>query len=227
MSRADDQRPPSHRIRRTGLGDMGRVAVLLVIGLGLASCAIRPDSEPREVSAENTIPATGETILPTDSTGDARIYLVAPSEPGQQRKLRAVTRDVPATPLAIIDALWAGPNQSELDKRLVSVIPSDSDTESARRPPSRIGNTLFLDIPPEINQLTGEALTLAVAQIVFTAAGLPGIQFVNLRVGSEDQAWPRGDGQSKTGDLTIYDFPGFVDSTQPPFPAVPAIPTSN
>ena len=201
----------------------GRSIVVVAVALLGSGCAVRPDAEPRPVSPDDTIPVASGANVPTDSTGDARIYLVAPSEPGQQRKLRAVTRDVPASPQAIIDALWAGPNQTELDTRLVSVIPTDTedDTGVTRLPPNQLGNTLFLDIPPDINQLTGEALTLAVAQIVFTAAGLPGVQFVNLRVDGADQAWPRGDGQSREGNLSIYDFPGFVDSSQPPFPATP------
>ena len=37
----------------------------------------------------------------------------------------------------------------------------------------------------------------------------------------EPQAWPDGRGEQQTEALTVYDFPGLAESTQPPFPAIP------
>jgi spore germination protein GerM len=113
--------------------------------------------------------------------------------------------------------LLTGPNRQELDSRLQTAIPTGTTLKSARAS----GNVLFADVTEEINDLTGEQLTLAVAQIVFTASEIPGIQVIRLRVNGEDQAWPKGDGQTRLGDLRVYDFPGFAASVQPAFPVIP------
>ncbi len=194
---------------------------LLACSLALAvtaGCTIEPDGLPRDVAAEERSLLLTESAAASEATGDGRIYLVTPSEPGQQRQLRSVQRDVIAQPEALLGVLLQGPGQSELDARLVTNIPNGTSLISTRS----AGNVLFVDITEEINELTGEALTLAVAQIVFTASEVPGVQVVRLRVNGEDQAWPKGDGQARQGDLRVYDYPGFAESAQPPFPAIPS-----
>jgi hypothetical protein len=74
----------------------------------------------------------------------------------------------------------------------------------------------------EITAQSGERLGLAVAQIVFTATEIDGVRAVRLRVNGQDQRWPKGDGETRDGDLSVYDFPGLVQSAQPPYPAVPS-----
>lgn len=210
------------RTPHTGVGAISSIVVVpsIVVGaLFIVGCTIRPDAEPRPLPTVTTVTTVDDAAPGNESTGDARIYLLARSEPGQQRKLRAVTRNVGPTASDLFGALWAGPSQSELDRGLTSVIPTGSDGNRPRL--ARFGDSVTLDLPAEVNQLTSETLALAVAQIVFTASGLPDVQSVNLLVEGVARAWPRGDGQSKTGPLSIYDFPGFVDSTQPPFPAPP------
>lgn len=188
-----------------------------VLAGSLGACTIQPESNPRDIPADRRDLLVGDAAAETESAGNARIYLVAPSEPGQQRQLRAVQRDVAAEPNGLIEVLLGGPNQAELDNRFVSVLPNGTELLSARRS----GPNLFIDLSDDINELTGEALTLAVAQIVFTGTEIPGVQYLTLRVNGQDQAWPRGDGQSRAGELRIYDYPGFVETSQPPFPAIP------
>lgn len=202
-------------IPRLGLRSVAALALTIVVAAG---CTIGPDALPRDVSAEDrTLLVTGGAE-PAETAGDARIYLVAPAESGQQRQLRSAPRDVVANPEALLGVLFNGPNQSELDARLVSAIPADTVLRSTRT----VGETLFVDVSPELLELTGDALTLAVAQIVFTASEIPGIQTVRLRVEGEDQSWPRGDGQPRSGSLRTFDFPGLVESTQPAYPGLPA-----
>jgi spore germination protein GerM len=81
---------------------------------------------------------------------------------------------------------------------------------------------LVVDVTPEITELSGELLVLAVAQIVFTADEIDGVRTVRLRVNGQDQRWPKGDGETRDGPLSVYDFPGLVQSAQPPYPAVPS-----
>lgn len=127
-------------------------------------------------------------------------------------------RDVLARPDPLLASLLLGPSQREVEARLQTALPSGTAVVSTRT----AGNVLFVDLSEEINELTGEQLTLAVAQIVFTATEVPGVQVVRLRVNGEDQAWPKGDGQTRAGDLRVFDFPGFAESAQPAFPAVPS-----
>lgn len=192
------------------------VATVVTALFVASACSIAPDSEPRDVASEERDLLLAGTATADEASGEALVYLVAPNEPGQQRQLRSVQRDVPTTADAVLGALLTGPSQGELDSRFVSALPAETRLLSARR----AGNILFVDISDEINDLTGEALTLAVAQIVFTAAELPGVQVVRLRVNGDDQAWPRGEGQSRQGDLRVFDFPGLVETRQPAYPAI-------
>jgi hypothetical protein len=194
-------------------------ALVAALVLVMSACAITADSAPRDVSTDERDLLLTDTSPAADTVGDGRIYLVAPSEPGQQRQLRSVQRDVAARPDALMQVLLDGPNQRELDSRLVTALPSGTTLLSTRT----VGDVLFVDVTDQITELTGEALTLAVAQIVFTANGVPGVQAVRLRVDGEDQAWPRGDGQTRQGPLRIFDYPGLVESAQPAYPAVPAL----
>jgi hypothetical protein len=204
----------------TTVSRLGRAFTALALALAAAvsvGCTIAPDASPRDVPAEERTLLVSEALEGAETAGDARIYLVAPADSNQQRQLRSVQRDSVLLPDAVLRTLFNGPNQSELDSRLVTQIPSRTQLLSTRL----VGETLFVDISEEILELTGEALTLAVAQIVFTASEIPGVQTIRLRVNGEDQSWPRGDGQPRSGSLRIFDFPGFVESSQPPYPAAP------
>jgi spore germination protein GerM len=192
-------------------------AIVLVL---VTACTIAPDAAPRDVPAEDRILLTSDATEGAETAGEARVYLVAPTETGQLRQLRSVQRDSTARPDELLSVLLSGPNQSELDARLVSQIPSQTRLLST----NIVGETLFVDISEEILELTGEALTLAIAQIVFTGSEIPGVQTVRLRVNGEDQSWPRGDGQPRSGSLRTFDFPGFVESSQPAYPTAPASP---
>lgn len=198
------------------------IAVLAIAALG-TSCAVGTDRFVRDVAEEQRLPLLTEAALTEPQGGDGRIYLVASGESGQQRLLRSVQRDVRTTPESLLPEillllLFSGPSQNELDTRMVSAVPSGTELLATRRS----GSTLFIDVTDQITDLTGEALTLAVAQIVFTASELPGVRAIRLRINGEDQAWPRGDGQSRSGDLRVFDYPGFAESTQPAYPAIPS-----
>jgi hypothetical protein len=190
----------------------------------LSSCTVGTDRLVRDVPEEQRLPLLTETAIVEPQGGDGRIYLVASGETGQQRQLRSVQRDVRTTPDSLLPEillllLLSGPSQSELDTRIVTAIPAGTELLSTRRS----GTTLFIDITDQITELTGEALTLAVAQIVFTASELPGVRAVRLRINGQEQAWPRGDGQSRLGDLRVFDYPGFAESSQPAYPAIPSV----
>lgn len=195
------------------------VCVVLAVVLGaVGGCGIESDSAPRDVGA-NERSLTGNAGSEGDEAGGtSRIYLVAPAEAGDPSLLRSTTRDVESGATPLITSLLAGPNEEELASRLVTNIPQETELLSTRSS----GDVLFVDLSPEITELSGELLVLAVAQIVFTATEIDGVRAVRLRVDGLDQRWPKGDGETLDGALTVYDFPGLVQSAQPPYPAVPS-----
>ena len=193
-------------------------ALVLVI----SACAIQPDRAPRDIPPNDR--ALLETVEPAAGRdeGTSRIYLLTSDEDSGERQLRSVRRDAGPTPTAVLDELFKGPNQQELEAGLRTAIPEDLVLLSARP----IAGTLAVDVSSEILELPGTALRLAVAEIVFTASQLEGVRGVRLRVDGETRGWPDGSGELQETALTVYDYPGLAESSQPPYPAVPSQPVS-
>jgi hypothetical protein len=192
---------------------MGAAAVVLA----LAACSIQPDTAPRDIPVgdrarlDPVIPGGGE------SGGTTRVYLVTEGDDGQ-RRLRAVTRQVDATPTDALQELFKGPNDEEVDAGLRSELPTGLQLLSAQP----VGSLLQVDVTEELLHLPAPALLLAVAEIVFTATELDGVRSVRLRVNGEPRGWPDGSGELTDDELTVYDFPGLAESTQPAYPPIPS-----
>lgn len=196
-------RPP--RLRRVlGL----TVAVVLA-----ASCGVQPDARPRDIADEDqnliTNPSTG-----SDASGADRIFLVGP---GSTRLLRSVPRDA-VSPEHLIEILLLGPNRAELDAGFSTVLPATTRVLSVRAQ----GSFLFVDLTDDLNELTGQSLMRALAQIVYTASEIDGIEAVQILVDGQPVSWPKWNAESTTGLLRTYDYPGFVQTAQPAYPAVPS-----
>ncbi len=193
------------------------LALVAMLG-GAGGCGIESDATPRDVAANERSLTANAFSEGDEAGGTSRIYLVAPAEAGDPSLLRSTPRDVESGADPLIKSLLAGPNPKELASRLVTNIPQATELLSTRSS----GDVLFVDLSPEITELSGELLVLAVAQIVFTAAEIEGVRAVRLRVNGLDQLWPKGDGETSEGALSEYDFPGLVQSAQPSYPAVPS-----
>jgi spore germination protein GerM len=190
--------------------------VVVVAGMLAAACSIRTDTAPRDIPADDrTLEQAGAGAGGT--VGQSRIYLLSPAETGQQRQLRSARRDVPATADELLTALFEGPTQLELDGRIGTAVPTNVSLLSTRP----VGGVLVVDVTEGLGDLTGDALVLAVAQIVFTASEVDGVDAVRLTVEGVAEPWPTGDGQTSTSALTVFDYPGIAESAQPAFPAVP------
>ncbi len=186
---------------------------VVVVSLG-AGCAIAVDDSARPISESERgqfgLEATGD-----EAAGSNRIFLLAGD---QQARLRSVRRDVASDPELILASLLEGPNAAERDEGLVSNLPDDLVLQYARLR----GRTLTVSVNDVFDELTPDALRTAVAQMVATANEVDGVENLKLQIDGENQVWPLGDGQNTDRLLTIYDYPGFVESTQPAYPAVPA-----
>lgn len=196
----------------------------VTLGVILLGCGIAPDADPRDIplDQQRDLVRTDDAAA-TEGSG-TRVYLLDAAAPGQAALLRSVGRDVPPTATAVLQALLDGPTAGELERRLRTAIPPDTELHSARFS-SR--TTLTVDLNETIFEATGSELVDAVSQLVFTATEVEGVQQVELRVDGELQEWPRGDGTLVERPLTVFDFPGRVASSQPDYPAVLAPPVAD
>lgn len=191
------------------------VRLVGVLGvLSVSSCGLSPDAAPRD------LPLDEQNLVPSPSgagnaaAGPDRIYLAAP---GEERLLRSVPRDT-VSPTALIETLLEGPNDTEAGQQFSTFIPS---TVRLLQAPRRQGSILFLDFSDEFKELTGESLSKALAQIVYTAAEVDGVSRVQITIDDRAVSWARPNGGPTIDPLSIYDYPGFVESSQPAFPALP------
>ena len=197
------------RVRR-GRG-VGMVAAAV---LAMTACGVQPDAAPRDLPEEERTIAIDVGPSGSNAAGANRIYLVAP---GEERLLRSVPRQA-ETRAELIEILFAGPNDDELAAQYSSFIPPTTELISARTQ----GQVLTINLRGGIAELSGQNLAQAVAQIVYTASELEGVEAVQLRVDDEGLAWPKASGETTSDPLRIYDYPNLVVTAQPEFPTLPA-----
>ena len=194
-----------------------RLAVLALVLLG-AGCAVPEDGEPRDIPDDRIVgfegAATGD-----EAAGASRIYLLTPPSDDEQRRLRAVPREGETGGAEeLLRSLFSGPNADEVENSLGTALPPDIELLSERL----VGTVLTIDIDNSLAELSDDGVRLALAQIVATASVIDGVDVVRIRVNGANQAWPTGDGRLVVEALSIYDYPGYLESSQPPFPALPA-----
>ncbi|NKB42009.1 MAG: hypothetical protein GKR86_13430, partial [Ilumatobacter sp.] len=133
-----------------------------------------------------------------------------------QPRLRAVSRNDATDAEELLTSLLAGANEDENALGLTTAIPADLAIEQART----VGTRLTIDINDALSELSDLGLRQALAQIVATAFEVDQVQQVRLRVNGQNQGWPTGDGEVADRPLTIYDYPEFLETSQPDFPAL-------
>ena len=178
-----------------------------------SACGISPAAAPTDVPVGERSLAIGADTSAGIASGESEIYLVTGNDP---RQLRSVNRDA-GTRLALLEAVIAGPTEDESAALLSSALPPDTSVNAVRQ----VGTVLYIDLSPDIADLSGDGLLLAVAQLVHTADRIDGIETVQLTVADERFPWPRSDGSATTGLLRTYDFPGLAVSSQPAYPPLP------
>lgn len=197
---------------------MRRFVLLLLVGAVVATgCSIREDPAPRAIADEDR-GSLGEIATGGVAEGGNRIYLLSSVGTDDQTQLRAVRRGGSASPLELLRELLDGANEDEGAIGLSSAIPAELDIIDART----VGTRLTIDINDALNELSERGLRQALAQIVATAVEIDQVQLVRLRVDGQNQGWPTGNGEVTDEPLSIYDYPGFLETSQPDFPALPA-----
>jgi hypothetical protein len=199
-------------IRSTRAFPLGCLAGLLAIVS--TACGVPADSSPRDLPEQERTIVVGGVSAGADASGADRIYLVGA---GEERLLRSVRREaVPG--LTAIEILLLGPNEDEIAAQYRTVIPTGTSLLSVRPR----GSFLFVDLSEEITRLTGPSLTQALAQLVYTGTELKDIEAVQLTVNGESVSWPKASGETTAGPLRIYDYPGYVQTSQPAYPSAPS-----
>ena len=188
--------------------------------LALAGCGIDNDAAPRDIT-DGSRPNPSNSVNPTTgaTSGTDRIYLLAPDSPNDVRHLRPATRNVGDSATQRLSSLFGALTVADVSDRLRTAIPDGLRLRSAVL---QDNGTLVVDVSDQILDLSSSTLIDAVAQIVFTASEVQGVQRVELIVNGTARKWPAGDGELLADPLTVYNYPGFIESTQPAFPAVPS-----
>jgi spore germination protein GerM len=131
-------------------------------------------------------------------TADAKIYLVTAGH------LVPVSRSVPA-PLSVgtvLAALVQGATRDESAKGYVSSVGPQASVLSAQV----MDNSAVIDISDSFSGIGVQEQIAGLAQIVYTATELPGIQNVKVQLNSRSASVPRGDGSATAEPLTRADY---------------------
>ena len=158
--------------------------VTLAVLVGLAGCGVPVDRQPAALSRpgipfgllEPTSPSTTATTAPSPIEVPVQIFLIGPGS-----HLSPVARDVPvsAPDLAtVLGALVVGPTDAEAGAGLSSAIPAQTTILGA----NISGGVATINLGGTFDQLVGPPQIQAVAQVVFTASGLPGVTGVTFEL---------------------------------------------
>jgi len=213
---------------------MGGIAILVVAAL-LAACGVREDEEPRVLS-NDVVPAELSEPAPASTmTGDAsalqRLYII---------ETRGGTEEFLVPYLAPMDR---GPGGDDFHRRVIEELvtfrpPENAPYTTAIPPTTGVIDVRLVAGPDgeqdvlEINlnslEVSGGArLKLAIAQMVFTATGIPGVRGVRFLINNTPVAVPLDVGESETGAIvTRADFPQLNPTTTTTTTAAPADPVT-
>src|SRR3954453_9082232 len=199
-----------------------RILVVLVAVLALAACGIPNDSQPRNVAETERLQlADQKAPAQAASSVGPKVYFLSQAPNGQDR-LQPAGRNLSSPPTAVLTELLNGLTKDEQqERRWRTSVPADTKLMSANQ---ESDGTLVIDLNQAFFQATSENQIKAVAQIVFTATGIDGVQRVKILVEGQPQGWLRGDGTAQpVGEpLTQYAYPELNPTSQPEYPPAPS-----
>ena len=162
-------------------------AAAAVAAVALAGCGVPVDPQPTALSPAKipfdllapSAPATTATSAPSPVEVPVQIYLIGPTG-----HLVPVARDVPvsAPDLAtVLGALVLGPTDAEAADGLQSALSTQTTILGA----TIAGGVATVNMGATFGELVGPPQIEAVAQVVFTASGLPGVTSVAFELSGE------------------------------------------
>ena len=179
---------------------------MLALALLLCGCGVPTSTNARTIP-DHQVPfrlLSPTTSSTTTTTQPAAAYVTEPIFLARDASIVQVHRDVivPAGLTDVLGALFAGPTTAETSQGLTTALPSrlkvlDTTTEGSR---------VTLDLSPNFGQITGEAETAAVAQIVLTATSQPGVSSVLFSIAGRPISVPTPGGVTTTQPVTAADY---------------------
>jgi len=190
-----------------------RFLMAFVIAAPLAAgCGVPADRHPVAVPGGVVRPALGPTTTTPTPATQATLFFV------QAEQLVPVVRSVTRPDLeAVLEVLLTGPTEAELAAGLRTAISPQRNIRSVHTD----GTTAVIDLTTTFVEVGGEEQILALAQIVLTATGTPGITNVRFELEGQPVEVPRAEGTLSSGPLTASDYAALRTSDPPPQPAKP------
>lgn len=190
-------------------------ALLAATALGLAACGLPSDETAHDIDPD-AVPfdllAPGSTTVP-DSPSPGVTELVNLYFQDDER-LIAVPAEVPQArsgrvfdPETAVDALLRGTTGLGVPSGVRSAIPSGTRLRTAEI----IGDTVTLDFSEELGGVESNGLVFAIAQIVYTAAGITsdrpdGTYEIVIQIDGETITVPDDDGVELARPVTPADY---------------------
>lgn len=178
---------------------MKRLVVLLLF---LAACGVPTDDSAETLDDVPFGLLDQQAAEPDDTPAPAegpvvQIYLVDPSG----LRLVPVERRLEDAAVAlpdVVDALLGGPTRAERRQGLTSAF-VDEDAVGAS---DLVGGVASIDLTQQFTVLDGPTQRLAIAQMVFTLTGRPGVGRVSFTLEGQPIDIPRGDGTLAQGSVS-------------------------
>jgi spore germination protein GerM len=179
------------------------IATCLLVGAGLVGCAVRTESEAQRIR---------KASVPFDLLDPEAPPLVAPAPEGaaervtlcfvHERRLVLVSTELtpPVTLRASLDALAAPPADAG------SLVRTALADPSILREVRLLGGIARVDLTPDVSALPTDEQLLAVAQIVCTLTGRPGVGQVSFSLQGTPLAGPNVAGSLVTSPLARDDY---------------------
>lgn len=180
----------------------GVVALCLML-TAMVSCGIPVEDRARPLS-DSQVPSSLPNVVPPPTSRPADPS-VAPAELFFVRdsRLAPVAREASATPSVeeTLAALIGGPTPVERSAGLRTALAGP-----VRLVEKEVPGVPVVDVAESFGQIGGEEEILALAQIVFTLTGVPGVDGVAFALSGRVVEVPTGDGTLKSEPLHRQDF---------------------
>jgi spore germination protein GerM len=191
--------------RRPAVRGWAAGLVVALVALTAAACGIPPDDHailaaPGSVPFDllGQAPAATVTTLQASPTEKATIFLV------QGERLASVPRELPApvSVESVLEALAAGPTATEVQLGLRTALLTPGLMKSG----GVSGGIATIDLGQPFTEIAGRDQIVALAQIVSTVTGLPGVGRARFTLEGNPAGVLRGDGAVTTDSVSRDDY---------------------
>jgi hypothetical protein len=184
--------------RRPAVATLVAGLVLVVAACGVPTHDSAHQVDPKDVPFQLLDERAGPPVADPLGAEEQLIYFA------RDRRLVATTRKLPSSSSLsqLLDTLGRGPNRNEVDAGLRSALPDES-----RFPDVSVSRgTATVDLGPRFTALSGEDQVIALAQLVYTVTGRPGVGLVRFTLDGRPTEVPRANGELTAGPVSRDDY---------------------